>query len=84
MPSDKLEGQGPGPGLRAVLMVNSTAESWPVCLQFLKHMIHNGVLQDHSVLQKRLSNVLGPETTFDEAFRKTGARVCATGSSPIA
>jgi len=41
--------------------------------QFLKHMIHNGVLQDHSVLQKRLSNVLGATTTFVEAFAKTGA-----------
>lgn len=53
-------------------------------LQFLKHMIHNGVLQDHSVLQKRLSNVLGENTTFEEAYRKTGAHGCPTGGGQSA
>ena len=42
-------------------------------VQLLKHMVSNGALQDHKVLQKRLSNILGKDMTFEEAYYKTGA-----------
>jgi len=45
--------------------------------QFIKSFISNGVLQDHSVLQKRLRAILGADVTFADAYKKTGAfRVC--------
>ena len=40
--------------------------------QLFKHILSNGVLQDHSVLQKRLRAILGADVTFADAYKKTG------------
>ncbi len=48
--------------------------------QFIKSFISNGVLQDHSVLQKRLRAILGADVTFADAYKKTGAFEGIAGS----
>lgn len=47
--------------------------------QFVRHMLLNGTLQDHTVLQKRLRIVL-EDVTFLDAYNKSGAQM-APGST---